>query len=355
MCSFFIDQVRIFHEGFCSCVTQSFDQSAHYLFRSHLLSRVPYNSAVEPEPVTHELAIADNVIVRFTTVASPPRLDKYYFTVIPEKRFTAVQHPARILSSPKLFLSPLSLAPSPAPCVLSVHRLFDYHGKREAFTCRVIHSAPLQFSSVEVIDHAERVVSTAHVIRGDVIPTRNQVTNPEKCCTLNEMAGERAILIRGSQDWGICVGKWEGLVKGVPGVPGVKGTPDKPGVKGTPGKKSQPGQLSIKFFSLFGTNEWKHVEKRGDKFSIDLLGKKMTVDVDLRTGIISCQTEAHDVPKAIARGFSIAILHLLCQPYSTTVKTDYMKPWYAGSGEGSAQRSIRSWDLSACSSSRVLR
>ena len=77
------------------------------------------------------------------------------------------------------------------------------------------------------------------------------MNNEEKCCTLNEMAGERAILIRGSKDWGICVGKWEGFVKGVPGVPGVKGTPGNPGVRGTPGIKGQPGFLAIKFFSLF--------------------------------------------------------------------------------------------------------
>ena len=45
---------------------------------------------MEPEPVTHELAIADNVTVRFTTVASPPTLDKYYFTVKPEENFSTV-------------------------------------------------------------------------------------------------------------------------------------------------------------------------------------------------------------------------------------------------------------------------
>ena len=163
-----------------------------------------------------------------------------------------------------------------------------------------MHSALPQFSSVEVIHNVGRVVSTAHLIRGDVLPTTEQVINPEKCCTMNEMAGERAIVIRGSQDWGICVGKWEGFVKGVPGVAGVDGTPDKPGVKGTPGIKGQPGCLSIKFFSLFGTREWKHVEKRGDKFSIGLLGRKITVEVDLRTSEISFPAEAHDVPEAIA-------------------------------------------------------
>lgn len=63
---------------------------------------------MEPEPVTHELVIAENVIVRFTTLANPPRLDKHYFTVKPNKNFNTVQHPAQILSEPTLTLSPLS-------------------------------------------------------------------------------------------------------------------------------------------------------------------------------------------------------------------------------------------------------
>jgi len=208
-----------------------------------------------------------------------------------------------------------------------------------------MHSALLLFSSVEVIDHAGRVVSTAHLIREDVIPTREQVKNTEKCCTMNEMAGERAVLIRGSQDWGICVGKWEGFVKGVPGVPGKEGTPDNPGVKGIPGIKGQPGHLSIKFFSLFGSCEWKHVEKRGDKFIIVLLGKKITVEVDLRSGMISFPPEVQDLPEAIALGFSIAILHLLCQPYSRIGKTNYSKPSEAVSGQSSKPRGIRTEDL----------
>ena len=92
---FFFNQVRIFkRKGRYSCVTPSFDESAQYLFLSCLVGRVSYNSAVEPEPVTHELAIAENVIVRFTTLANPPRLDKYHFTVKPKKNFNTVQHPA---------------------------------------------------------------------------------------------------------------------------------------------------------------------------------------------------------------------------------------------------------------------
>ena len=132
-CSIFLDQVRICQQRCCSCVTPSFDESADYLFLSYLTGRVPYKSAVKSEPVTHELAIADNVIVRFTTVANPPKHDKYHFAVMPNRNFSTVQRPAQILSSPTLILSPQSLAQPSSPCALSVHRLFDY-GKREEFT-----------------------------------------------------------------------------------------------------------------------------------------------------------------------------------------------------------------------------
>ena len=135
------------------------------------------------------------------------------------------------------------------------------------------------------------------------------------------------MLIRGSKDWGICIGKWQGVVKGVPGVPGVsgtKGTPGTsetpaikgiPGIRGKPGTRGQPGSLSVKFFSLTEKQEWKPVEKCGNQISIYLLGKRKKINVDLKTGVISFPAEVKDVPEAIALGFSIAILHLLCQPY----------------------------------------
>ena len=137
---------------------------------------------------------------------------------------------------------------------MSVHRVLDYR-QRDAFTCRIMHSAELQLSSVEIVDNAKNVVSTAHVIRTDALPSREQLSNPDKYCTLDQTAGERAILIRGSEDWGICIGSWKGLVQGMPGVPGVPGVPDKSGIKGTPGIQGKPGLLSIKFFSLFGEQE----------------------------------------------------------------------------------------------------
>ena len=151
-------------------------------------------------------------------------------------------------------LPPASLArSSTALCEMSVLRLLDW--REDAFACRVMHSAVLQFSSVEVINKVGNVVGTAHLIGSHILPKPEQVCEPEKCCTLNEQDGERALLIRGSKDWGICIGKWDGFVKGVWGRLGRKGEPGKPGTRGTPGIEGQPGSLSIKFFSLSGRQE----------------------------------------------------------------------------------------------------
>ena len=234
-----------------------------------------------PQPKTHVLTIDKNLIVRFTTVVHPLQLDEYIFTVIPKRNISTVQDAASILSSPALFLSPCSLNQTLASSEMSMHRLLDYWG-REAFTCRVMHSAELLFSSVEVMNRVGNVVSTAHLLRENVLPTKEQVGKPDFCCTLNEAGGERAMLIRGCKDWGICIGKWKGVAKGVPGVPGIGGSEGSPGVKGTPGVKGQPGYLCIEFFSMSGAQEWKRVNKNEENFRVSLSGKEK-VYVNLRT------------------------------------------------------------------------
>ena len=308
--------------------------------------RFDSRSALEPGPASHNFTIDGHLVVQLTTKTHSPRLVGYNFTVSPDKHFRSIRHPAKFLCSPSLILSPASLAQSSALCEMLVHRLFD-HRQQEVFTCRIMHSARLLFSSVEVINSAGSVVSTAHLIRGNVLPTKEQLKWPQKCCTVDEMAGERAILIRGSKDWGICIGKWDGVVKGVAGVAGVPGKPGEPGIKGKPGIKGHPGSLSITFFSLFEKQEWKLAETRGDQFSIGHLSGKINptrsqFNVNLRTGVISILPEVQEVPEAIALGFSIAILHLLCQPLG---KTNYTKPSAAASDQRNKPRDIHNEDL----------
>ena len=108
------------------------------------------------------------------------------------------------------------------------------------------------------------------------------------CMSSNTLCSIAALVCSGYQQscWSgvsnpaksICIGKWQGVVEGVPGVPGLsgtKGTPGTsetpaikgiPGIKGKPGTRRQPGSLSVKFFSLTEKQEWKRVEKCGISF-----------------------------------------------------------------------------------------
>ena len=200
------------------------------------------------------MTINDEQNVAFITVAYQRRILSYVFTVIPEKAFNCVEDVIQILilSRPTLSLSPALLAQSSSlSCEVAIHRLVDYR-HREAFTCRVMHSALLQLSSVEIINNTGIVVSTAHVVSGDDTPLIQQVSKPNKRCAPKKEKGERALLIREKNDWGIFIGKWHGLVKGVPGVPGVKGIP---------GGKGQTGRLPLKFFAFFGKQGWKQISQ----------------------------------------------------------------------------------------------
>lgn len=134
-------------------------------------------------PETHELTIAENLIVRFTTVVHSPKPDEYFFSVMPNGDFNPVQDVTSILSSPALFLSPFSLNQTVASSEMSLHRLMDYF-EREAFICRVMHSAELLFSSVEVMNQVGDVVSTAHLLRGNVLPAKKQVGEPQSVVAL---------------------------------------------------------------------------------------------------------------------------------------------------------------------------
>ena len=150
-----------------SC-SSPYHASARYSQFLEYLDRVP----LRLQSVTHELQMPDhNQYVRVTTVAHPPKQDGYSFKVRPQKLFSNVENPAQILRSPTLILSPVSLVQSAtAPCEMSVHLLFDSRG-RPAFACRVIHSAVLQLSCVQVINKAQRVVGVAYLIRKTFFPS----------------------------------------------------------------------------------------------------------------------------------------------------------------------------------------
>ena len=235
-----------------------------------------------PQVITQREYFSSENYVKITAVVHPPSPREYRFRIKPEEGLSDMSDAATILSTPMLSVfKTLSFTPS-VECQLQ--KVFDFHD-RLAFSCRVMHqwgmgrgNLPM---SVVVINNAGDIVSTAHLLQRSTLPSWKQVMNDRKgCCTLED--NERAMLIRGSKDWGICIGRWE-------------------------------NRCAIKFFSLIEKQEWKSVVSNPEEFSIEL-SNKMPFRVDLRNGIIVIPPDVSYIPETIALGFAIAILFVLCQP-----------------------------------------
>ncbi|XP_078655975.1 uncharacterized protein LOC144902415 [Branchiostoma floridae x Branchiostoma belcheri] len=121
---------------------------------------------------------------------------------------------------------------------IATHNILDLTGGL-AFRCRVVHSAELKTSVVQVMTPGDQLTAEAYLIRNDTVPTPGQLQAPDVVPTMGP--NDCAMLIRNGQDWGVVVGRWDNFRQGVPGTPGVKGvsgtqdTPAVKGVKGTPG------------------------------------------------------------------------------------------------------------------------
>ena len=255
------------------------------------------------QPFTHDFELQGGVKIQLTTkIAKPPNVLGYIFKVNPQQQFTEIQHPSLVVSYPKLFLSPAALALSNVPCEMSIHQVVD-NIQREAFSCRVVHAAQLRFSSVEVINIYGQVVASSHLIDREVLPQRAQLVD-RKCCSLEAHEGERAMLIRGREDWGILLGKWVGYKR-----------------SRTRGKS---GFLQLSFYSLHGDVGTANVfrKPKSFKYSVGTVydphgsnKARLPVDVDLASGQIKIPATMEDVPEALALGMSVAMLFVLCQPY----------------------------------------
>ena len=236
-----------------------------------------------PQVITQREYFSSENYVKITAVVHPPSPREYRFRIKPEEGLSDMSDAATILSTPMLSVfKTLSFTPS-VECQLQ--KVFDFHD-RLAFSCRVMHKGGMGRGShpisVVVINNAGDIVSTAHLLQRSTLPSWKQVNDPNGCCTLED--NERAMLIRGSKDWGICIGRWE-------------------------------NRCAIKFFSLIEKQEWKSVVSNPEEFSIEL-SNKMPFRVDLRNGIIVIPPDASYIPETIALGFAIAILYVLCHPIS---------------------------------------
>lgn len=234
-------------------------------------------------------------VVRLTVTLNPPTVKGYKFTIRRDLVFTKYDHPSLVLSSPQAVLTPNDFGKSLLSCEAATHTLLDVRG-RDAFKCRVVHSTATVLSAVEIFSLHNVVVASAYSIKSAILPEKETIEGEERCITLSQMEGERAMLIRGQKDWGICTGKWQ---------------------KGKLFNRSA-GQVEIKFFSLHGTKCWREVRKYKEGLYMIYIDSSNYVYIDLKRAIFVVSSATQYVPEMIALAFSVSILYLLCKPYSPT-------------------------------------
>ena len=226
-----------------------------------------------------------------------PIIVKYNFEVRPNKMFRRSDHPSLILSSPLLMLSPSDLARPDVPCDSSTHKVIDSRGNK-TFHCRVVHSSAALLSAAEVIDESDQVVATTHTISPSTLPRMDDVEDHKNSIVLNQEEGERAMLIRGNQDWAVCIGHWQRDSKAA-----------------AMSKPKEQYFVGIKVFKLSGERGWCSVRKSsGGVFHIKV-DSVTTVTIDLKANKVEIPPQAHDIPEVLALAFSLSILHLLFIPY----------------------------------------
>lgn len=257
------------------------------------------------EAVKIDIDEEKNLTATFTATIEPPKQGPTMLYMNPgnyETRFCIM--PEQIVQ----MWGPIPLPRLPAGqdnhCIVASHRFLNHTGE-VIFTCRVIHSLPLLMSAVQVFFHS-RMTAVAHLVGSDQIPLPSQLSDPKKVFSLNPGDGQRAVLIKNKTgDWGLLKGQWTGFRKYQPATPATKGKKAK---KETPWN---PGTLSLSFYKC-ATGAWQHLilpyQQENFRFMIQ------DANIDLRTGTIEINSESNEVAENLALAFSVALLHVLCQP-----------------------------------------
>ena len=167
---------------------------------------IPFDDTVPAISIDVPLKGGRNTARLTLAVKYLPTIIKYCFEIHPEKECIRRSRPSMILSCPQLMLSPSDLAKPSLPCDFSTHPVLDWKGN-QVFSCRVIHSLYAWLSAVEIIDKNGQVVATSHTISPSMFPERSAVKDQRNNILLNQKEGERAMLIRGRNDWAVCIGK----------------------------------------------------------------------------------------------------------------------------------------------------
>ncbi|ESO91289.1 hypothetical protein LOTGIDRAFT_153720 [Lottia gigantea] len=191
-------------------------------------------------------------------------------------------------------------------CSVASHRLLNHAGE-VAYTCRIIHSLPLLMSAIHVF-YRDKMAAVAHLIASDQLPLPQMVDNAEKCITLNPKIGERALLIKNHHgDWGVIIGRWAGVRKG---IKPIRPTKNSPGRRGIP---PSPGYLDISFYKI-SSKRWIELSLQDAYTSGNFKFKLDSSIIELDQGMIEIDSKRNEIAENLVLAFSVSLLHVLCQP-----------------------------------------
>ena len=247
----------------------------------------------------------------------PATIIKYCFDIQADMIFGIEpkmrSHPSMILSYPQLMLSPSDFAKLSLPCDFTTHPVLDWKGN-QVFSCRVIHSLYAWLSAVEIIDKNGQVVATSHTISPSMFPERSAVKDQRNNILLNPKEGERAMLIRGRNDWAVCIGK---LLKANP----ASKRRQKWQHYFSKGKVKQQHLLRITLYKLFGERAWCSVRKASGGLFLIKVNSDTMVRIDLMRNKVVISPRAENIPEILGLACSVSILYLLCMPFNTEAFT----------------------------------
>ena len=177
----------------------------------------------------------------------------------------------------------------------------------------LIHSLPLVLSAVQVYVGAQMAV-VAHSVGPDTI---GAMTDLELDSTFDGIPWRAMIIKDNEGDFGICVGAWVGVKRG---IPGVKGSGNRKGIPGTPGN---PGHFRMVYYNLRTKKQisTRIISSDTRKCFVDL----EDVQVDWDSGSILVKKQSGHIAQNICLAFVTSTLYLLVQPRPENVEEEEEK------------------------------
>ncbi|XP_031571894.1 uncharacterized protein LOC116306009 [Actinia tenebrosa] len=150
----------------------------------------------------------DGPHMRVTLSVSPIGCGHYVFQVSPEYGFAKFKHICSALSYPTLMLSLSTIIAPKTPSEVMTYPILNYRGEK-AFVSRIVRSVATTdvFYAVEILDSKGNVAATSHLLPSNALPYKTDLASSRGCAYFSNYTAENAMLIRGQNDWGLCLGR----------------------------------------------------------------------------------------------------------------------------------------------------